>query len=99
LRFRCRVGHAYNSEGLLSAQSEALDNALWSAFRALEENASLARRLAEGARKKGRTNSARIFEQRAESAEQQAEVIRQILISVKPNAVPGKEKEEPESSQ
>jgi two-component system, chemotaxis family, protein-glutamate methylesterase/glutaminase len=81
LRFRCRVGHAFGADGLLEAQSESLDTALWSAFRALEENAALARRLAEQARKNQRTNSAKIFEQRAKEVEQQAEVIRQLLLS------------------
>jgi two-component system chemotaxis response regulator CheB len=83
LRFRCRVGHAFGAEGLLSAQSEGVDTALWSAFRALEENAALARRLAKRARQSGRNNSARIFEQRAQAVERQAETIRQALITEK----------------
>jgi two-component system chemotaxis response regulator CheB len=83
LRFRCRVGHAYGAEGLLSAQSESLDTALWSAFRALEENAALARRLAKQARQNQRTNSAKMFEERAKTVEEQAEVIRQLLLTEK----------------
>jgi hypothetical protein len=67
----------------LSAQSESLDSALWSAFRALEENAALARRLAQRARQSHRANSAKLFEQRAQVVERQAEVIRQVLISEK----------------
>ncbi|HEY6363976.1 MAG TPA: chemotaxis protein CheB [Candidatus Binatia bacterium] len=83
LRFRCRVGHAYGAEGLLSAQSESLDTALWSAFRALEENAALARRLAKQARQNQRTNSAKLFEERAKTVEERAEVIRQLLLTEK----------------
>jgi two-component system chemotaxis response regulator CheB len=83
LRFRCRVGHAFGAEGLLSAQSEGVDTALWSAFRALEENAALARRLAKRARQSRRNNSARIFEQRAQAVERQAETIRQAIITEK----------------
>ena len=52
---------------LPSAQSEGLDNALWSAFRALEENASLACELAERAKKHRREISARVFQERAEA--------------------------------
>ena len=83
LRFRCRVGHAYGAEGLLEAQSESLDTALWSAFRALEENAALCRRLAKQARKHQRTKSAKLFDGRAEAAERQADAIRQVLLTEK----------------
>jgi two-component system, chemotaxis family, protein-glutamate methylesterase/glutaminase len=83
LRFRCRVGHAFGAEGLLSAQSESLDTALWSAFRALEENAALCRRLAKQARQNLRTNSAKIFDERAKAVEGQAQVIRDLLLTEK----------------
>jgi len=81
LRFRCRVGHAYGAEGLLEAQTESLDTALWSAFRALEEHAALVRRLAAEARKKQRINSAKLFEKRAEAVEREAKVIRRLLVT------------------
>jgi two-component system, chemotaxis family, protein-glutamate methylesterase/glutaminase len=83
LRFRCRVGHAYGAEGLLAAQSESLDTALWSAFRALEENAALCRRLAKQALKNQRIKSAKLFEGRAEAAERQADAIRRVLLTEK----------------
>jgi two-component system chemotaxis response regulator CheB len=83
LRFRCRVGHAYGSEGLLASQSEALDGALWSAFRALEENAGLARRLAARARQSKRDLLVKNFEAKAQAAENQAAVIRRLLLSEK----------------
>jgi two-component system chemotaxis response regulator CheB len=83
LRFRCRVGHAFGAEGLLTAQSESLDTALWSAFRALEENAALSRRLAEQARENQRMNSAKLFDKRAKSVQRQADAIRQLLLAKK----------------
>jgi two-component system, chemotaxis family, protein-glutamate methylesterase/glutaminase len=95
LRFRCRIGHAFGAEGLLSAQSESLDNALWTAFRALEENASLARRLAARARKSKRNNSARVFEERARSVEEQAKLIHNVLLSGKFTAGSDKPDETP----
>jgi two-component system chemotaxis response regulator CheB len=93
LRFRCRVGHAFGAEGLLSAQSESLDVALWSAFRALEENAALCRRLAKQARQNQRKNSAKMFEERAKAVEGQAEVIRQLLLTEKNENLVDKAKE------
>src|SRR5262249_59205568 len=80
-RFRCRVGHAYGAKGLLEAQTESLDTALWSAFRAMEEHAALVRRLAADARKKQRLNSAKLFEKRAEAVEREAKVIRRLLVT------------------
>ena len=84
LRFRCRVGHGYTAEGLVSEQSEQLDLALWSAYRTLQENASLARRLMERA-KKNATNQMVIkrFEQRERDATEQAEIIKKLLQSGK----------------
>jgi two-component system, chemotaxis family, protein-glutamate methylesterase/glutaminase len=81
LRFRCRVGHAYSAEGLLRTQAEGLESALWSAFRALQENAALARRLAERARKNNQGLVLEKFETRSRNAEEQAELIRELLLS------------------
>ncbi|WIM90325.1 chemotaxis protein CheB [Candidatus Mycobacterium wuenschmannii] len=44
--YRCRVGHAWTSEALLSARDDEVDNALWIAIRSLQEKAKLSRRLA-----------------------------------------------------
>jgi two-component system chemotaxis response regulator CheB len=79
LRFRCRVGHAYAPETLYEEQSLALESALWAALRALEEQAALGRRLASRARDLGQVKSATRFDERAESAEHQAQVVRQTL--------------------
>ena len=77
LRFRCRVGHAYNPASLHARQGEALDEALWTAYRALKEKAALARRLAARALKK----SLRIeeLEEQAREAETQAETVRSVI--------------------
>lgn len=38
--FRCHVGHQYSPQSLLAAQTEAVENKLWSAVAALEEQAA-----------------------------------------------------------
>ena len=45
LRFRCRSGHAYSADSLLSGLEEARERHLSSIFRALIEEATLAKRV------------------------------------------------------
>jgi two-component system, chemotaxis family, protein-glutamate methylesterase/glutaminase len=79
-RFRCRVGHAWSPESLLTQQSEALEAALWVALRSLEERAALARRLAEPARNRGHSITATRFEEQAAEAQQAARLVRDLLL-------------------
>jgi two-component system chemotaxis response regulator CheB len=79
-RFRCRVGHAWSPESLLTRQSESLEAALWIALRSLEERASLARRLAEPARDRGHRITATRFEEQAAEAQNAARVVRDLLL-------------------
>jgi two-component system chemotaxis response regulator CheB len=79
LRFRCRVGHAYTAEGAAEAQSEAVEAALWTALRALQERAQLSDRLAERVGSAGANHSRARFEAFAREAREQADVIRRVL--------------------
>ncbi len=45
--YRCQVGHAWTAEALLRARDEEVEQALWVAFRSLQEKSRLARRLAD----------------------------------------------------
>jgi two-component system chemotaxis response regulator CheB len=78
-RFRCRVGHAWTADGLLSEQQDHLETALWTALRSLEESASLAHSIAERHRRRGVVELARRFDNQAASFENRAEVIRRSL--------------------
>jgi len=94
LRFRCRIGHAFSADSLLSVQAEALEAALWAALRGLEENASLAQRMADSARARNLTLAATRFEERVRIVEQQARIIRDVLVHGKsPEAAAPKEKD------
>jgi two-component system chemotaxis response regulator CheB len=84
LRFRCRVGHAYNPESVLAGQSERFEEALWSALKTLEESVSLSRRLARQAHERGQTRVAARFEQKVSDSEQRAARLREVLIKDSP---------------
>lgn len=79
LRYRCRVGHAFTARHLGAEQRNSIEAALWSALRALEENASLYRRMAE---KSVSAGVEKRFEERAEDVSANARVLREFLLHV-----------------
>lgn len=80
LRFRCRVGHSYGVDALLDGQRTSVEHGLWNALRALEEQASLAERLADRAREDGDALVAEGFAGQARAAHEQAESIRGLIL-------------------
>jgi two-component system chemotaxis response regulator CheB len=79
LRYRCRVGHAWSAESLFARNAGALEDALWTALRALQERAGLARRLADDARARRRSLTAAHFERSADDADRRAQIVRRAL--------------------
>jgi len=82
LRFRCRVGHAFTARHLGAEQRQAIETALWSALRALEESASLNRILASRAAGQGHLAASRRFEERIVNIDENARVLRDFLLRV-----------------
>jgi two-component system chemotaxis response regulator CheB len=89
--FRCRVGHRYSTESLLDGESDAVDVALWSALRALEERNDLLQRLCERARRQGQFSVADRFADRVRAGSRDVDVLRRLLL--------GEETEEDERAQ
>jgi two-component system, chemotaxis family, protein-glutamate methylesterase/glutaminase len=79
LRYRCHVGHAWGPETLLATNSEALEEAIWAAYRALRESAMLAKRLSDRALSQGLAAMADKYRLRHVEALQRAELIRNVL--------------------
>jgi two-component system chemotaxis response regulator CheB len=79
LGYECRVGHAYSLDGLLTEQTQSLENALWTALRALEEKQSLLNRLADDTEARGLMRSAERFREGAEDLEGPSTTLRRLL--------------------
>ncbi|HEX8925439.1 MAG TPA: chemotaxis protein CheB [Terriglobales bacterium] len=84
-QFRCRVGHAYTARHLKVEQRQAVEAALWSALRALEESVSLYRRMADRARSSNHTETTKKFEERVATQEENAKVLREFLLHLGQN--------------
>lgn len=87
-RFRCRTGHGFSPETLLSEQSHVVEAGLWSALRALEERAAMSRRMAARFRARGRRLTAERFERQANAAVEQAVAVRNALGEIAPQLIP-----------
>jgi two-component system chemotaxis response regulator CheB len=97
LHFRCRTGHAFSPESLSAEQTTAVEAALWAALRSLEENAALARGLAERMYRQGSSITNR-FLRKAQIAERHAAQLRTLLHD-KDTEIPQEPEEEPEPRQ
>ncbi len=81
LRYQCHVGHQYAPDVLETEQRDAVDSALWSAVRVLEEHAELKTRMAARARSTRLSGAADTFERGARQAHAQAQQIRRVLFA------------------
>jgi two-component system chemotaxis response regulator CheB len=82
---RCRVGHTWWPDELLELQRAAVEGALWSALRTLEDRAALAQRLADRSAAEGRPIGARHFEESAVESRRQAALIRALIEGTAPS--------------
>jgi two-component system chemotaxis response regulator CheB len=78
-RFRCRTGHQYSLDALLTAQSDSIEAALWSAVRALEERSAMLRRIAQRRSSHGSPSSAFRYARQADQGIQHALALRHAL--------------------
>jgi two-component system chemotaxis response regulator CheB len=81
-QFRCHVGHTYAPEALLGGMSNNLENALWSAVRALVERATLNRQMAKRHRDNGREKWAQSMEEQAAQDDRYMRMIRENILGL-----------------
>jgi two-component system chemotaxis response regulator CheB len=79
MRFRCEVGHAHSGASLAEAQTEAVEAALWSALRALEDRVALMHRRGALATQRGLDSFVKKFEAEEQAAQQHATALRALL--------------------
>jgi two-component system chemotaxis response regulator CheB len=79
MRYRCHVGHQFSVETLDAEQQDAVEAALWSAVRILEEHADLRERMARRAEASSLNTVAQGFTEGARNSRQQAHTIRELL--------------------
>jgi two-component system chemotaxis response regulator CheB len=79
LRFRCHVGHAFTAEAVLSGRAAEVDKMLEGLVRSHQERAALVRRMAEQERSLQNERLARMFDDRANEYEEDAEVVRRLV--------------------
>lgn len=79
LRFRCRIGHAYSSGSLAAQMGDRVEEALWTALRALQERSALAERLAARCLSQNKPKTAARFKEQKDELDSQSTLLLSIL--------------------
>jgi two-component system chemotaxis response regulator CheB len=86
VRFRCHTGHAYTIESLLAEMDDMIEDALWNAIRALEEQAMLIRHASEMHMERDRLTKS------AENSDRRADLVRRAVVLAVPAVEAGGER-------
>jgi two-component system chemotaxis response regulator CheB len=81
-RFLCHTGHAFTLESLLSAQSRATDETLWSAIRALQEKRDLLLQARNVAQANGDEELGEVLRQKGEALFASSKSLRKLVEEV-----------------
>ena len=88
VRYRCHVGHGFTSESLRDSMDEKLEDTLWSALRAIEENIELRTRMKMRATDRRLSAFSATLSQDIADLEQRAAALRQLLLGSHVHATP-----------
>jgi two-component system chemotaxis response regulator CheB len=95
-RYRCRVGHAFSVDSLVSAYGGSVEAALWAALRSLDENVAFTHRLAKRAESNDQRAIFDRFMAQAARISEHADALRGILKTGPIEAEPEHEVTAPE---
>ena len=80
LRFRCHVGHSFTAGPFLAEQTNYLEDALWTAVRALEEKVTLTRQLAKRMNVSGLNAAAKRYQEHADNLDKEVSIVRDLIL-------------------
>jgi two-component system, chemotaxis family, protein-glutamate methylesterase/glutaminase len=80
LKLRCHVGHSFTGEVFSAGQSQAIETALWTAIRIMEEKVTLSRQLAERRRRQNMAKAADAYEKEANSLDDVVTQVRDLIV-------------------
>ena len=80
LRFRCHVGHSFTAGPFLAEQTNYVEDALWSAVRALEEKVTLTRHAGKRLSDGGFHTAAKKYEEQADNLDKEVSVVRDLIL-------------------
>lgn len=88
VRYACHVGHQYAPDSLVAEHGEAVEQALWSAVRVLEQHADLRLRMSTRAKDGGMATLAEGFAEDSRNYHLQAQHIRELLFGQRDRVAP-----------
>jgi two-component system, chemotaxis family, protein-glutamate methylesterase/glutaminase len=80
VRYRCHVGHGFNSDSLRDGMDDKLEDALWSGLRAIEEGIELRTRMITEARNRRLTEFTVNLDREIAELKHRASTLRQLLL-------------------
>lgn len=81
LRFRCHIGHSFTANVFLAEQTQNIENALWSAVRAMEEKVTFLRQMAERMKNYHLQNAAATYEGHAQNLDIEVSLLRSMILN------------------
>lgn len=81
LKLRCHVGHSFTGEVFSAEQSRAVESALWSAVRIMEEKVTFSRQLAARKREQDMSEAADAYESEADALDREVATVRDLIVT------------------